>query len=107
MLQADSSVAPGFAGPPERRQMTELGLYDVVRLRTPRAGIDTTILGAVVMVYDVVPAEYEVEFCDCEGATLALLTLRVDEIVKVETGSGEKGAGGRCVGLERGAMLCG
>jgi hypothetical protein len=71
--------------------MTQLEMYDVVRLRTPRDGVDTTTLGAVVMVYDVVPPEYEVEFCDRDDGTLALLTLREDELVKAASDTNEKG----------------
>lgn len=56
-------------------------MYDVVRLRTaaPEYGLAAGAIGAVVMVHEKPPG-YEVEFCDAEGVTLALLTLRDDEL---------------------------
>jgi hypothetical protein len=55
--------------------------YDVVRLRRglPEHGLVAGAVGAIVMVYDDPPA-YEVEFCDESGVTLALVTLREEEL---------------------------
>ncbi len=72
------------------QEMTKIEIYDVVRLRAARDEVDTSTRGAVVMVYDVTPPEYEVEFCDDEGGTVALLTLREDELVKVEPSENEQ-----------------
>ena len=60
--------------------MTKLRLYDVVRLRAGRPAVGTSTKGTIVMVYGGDPEEYEVEFVDDEGATLALLTLRADDL---------------------------
>lgn len=51
--------------------------YDVVKLRVerPEDRLRAGAIGAVVMVYSANPVAYEVEFCDQEGVTLALLTL--------------------------------
>lgn len=50
--------------------------YDVVCLRRPLAeySLPAGAVGTVVMVYDAPPG-YEIEFCDEEGATLALISL--------------------------------
>lgn len=55
--------------------------YDVVRLRRPlpEYKLAAGAVGAVVMVHDD-PRAYEVEFCDEQGVTLALLTLREEDI---------------------------
>ena len=55
--------------------------YDVVRLRRPlpEHKLMAGAVGAVVMVYEN-PTAYEVEFCDEGGATLALLTLKEEDI---------------------------
>lgn len=55
--------------------------YDVVRLRTamPPSRLPKGATGAVVMVYEQPPA-YEVEFCDTDGGTIALLTLKDDDL---------------------------
>jgi len=57
--------------------------YDVVRLRRayPEHKLEAGAIGAVVMVYDNPPA-YEVEFCDADGVTLALLTLQEEVLEK-------------------------
>ena len=59
--------------------------YQVVRLTRdiPEEGLKAGALGAVVMIYPQwpeSPREYEVEFTDEEGGTLALLTLPEDQL---------------------------
>ena len=67
--------------------MTKFELYDVVRLRVERPEVNTAARGAVVMVYDRSPPEYEVEFCDDDGRTRALLTLRAEDLHRLEDSS--------------------
>lgn len=62
-----------------------LAEYQVVRLSRdiPEEGLKAGARGAVLMVYPQrpdSPREYEVEFTDEEGGTLALLTLPEDQI---------------------------
>ncbi|ACY15269.1 DUF4926 domain-containing protein [Haliangium ochraceum] len=59
-----------------------LELYDVVCLRVARDGVDTDTLGTLVLAYESDPPEYEVEFCDADGVTIALLTLPGDALVR-------------------------
>jgi len=59
--------------------------YEVVRLSRdiPEEGLKAGARGAVLMVHPLrhdAPREYEVEFVDEEGATLALLTLAEDQL---------------------------
>ncbi len=56
--------------------------YDVVKLREDRDedGLKKGTIGAVLIVHDADPVAYEVEFCDSEGFTLALLTLKDDDL---------------------------
>jgi hypothetical protein len=58
--------------------------YDVVRLRraVPEHQLDAGAIGAIVMVFEDPPA-FEVEFCDSEGVTLALVTLTEEDLEKV------------------------
>ena len=58
--------------------------YDVVRLRhaLPQHGLEAGAVGAIVMVFDS-PRAYEVEFCDSEGSTLALVQLEEAALEKV------------------------
>jgi hypothetical protein len=58
---------------------------DVVRLlrSIPGSSVPVGAVGAVVIVYEN-GAAYEVEFCDPDGATIGLLTLRPQDIEKVE-----------------------
>ncbi|MBL9023445.1 MAG: DUF4926 domain-containing protein [Myxococcales bacterium] len=58
--------------------------YDVVRLLRPlpEHGLSKGATGAVVMVFDN-PRAYEVEFCDAEGVTLALVTLEEQDLERV------------------------
>ena len=73
--------------------------YDVVKTTKPFSsnasnawpiGTDTTLpvgtVGTIVMVYtnDSINYEYEVEFLDKDGVTLALLTLKEDDITLVQ-----------------------
>lgn len=68
--------------------------YQVVRLSRdiPEEGLKAGARGAVVMVYPrrpETPREYEVEFTDEDGATLALLTLPEDQLEADAGASGE------------------
>ncbi len=55
--------------------------YDMVRLRRaiPEHGLQSGALGAIVMVFSNPPG-YEVEFCDSDGRTLALVTLKENDL---------------------------
>jgi hypothetical protein len=66
--------------------------YDVVRLRLalPEHSLPAGAIGTVVMVYDTPPG-YEIEFCDEEGVTLALVSLAVTDADRLV----ERGRGGR------------
>lgn len=54
--------------------------YDVVRLRRALSeqSLPAGATGTVVMVYDTPPG-YELEFCDEQGGTLALISLTANE----------------------------
>lgn len=58
--------------------------YDVVRVRrpVPEHQLPEGAIGAVVMVYEDPPG-YEVEFCDGDGVTIALVTLSEADLEKV------------------------
>jgi len=60
--------------------------YDVVKLKEnmPSENLSTDDIGAIVMVYEGDPPEYEVEFVDATGQTLALLTVKEQALVRVE-----------------------
>lgn len=60
--------------------------YDLVRLKQDRPSEHLTIhdIGTVVMLYQVPDIAYEVEFTDADGGTLALLTLREEDIEEVQ-----------------------
>lgn len=65
--------------------MTAFNEYDVVRLTRPlpEHRLDAGARGAVLMVFaEQQPAEYEVEFLDPHGDTIALLTLPEDVLRK-------------------------
>jgi hypothetical protein len=51
--------------------------YDLVKLKTSlnEHNLIAGMMGVVLIVYDASPPVYEVEFCDNEGMTIALLTL--------------------------------
>jgi len=60
--------------------------YEVVRLVGDLAakGLKAGTRGTIVMVYPVDPPEYEVEFMDEDGKTLALETVGEKQIAKVQ-----------------------
>ncbi|MFF0232715.1 DUF4926 domain-containing protein [Micromonospora sp. NPDC005254] len=60
-----------------------LELYDVVELReaTPGEGLPAGAVGTVVHVFDGPPPAYEVEFADADGRTVAMVTLRTDQMM--------------------------
>jgi hypothetical protein len=55
--------------------------YQMVRLKRPTSGLAAGTIGTVVMVYTDPMPGYEVEFCDKDGFTLALLTLYDDDLL--------------------------
>ncbi len=58
-------------------------VHEVVRLKKdlPSSNLKAGTLGAIVMVYPESPQAYEVEFVDSDGDTLAILTLKEEDIV--------------------------
>ena len=60
--------------------------HDVVRLVTPvpQHGLAAGATGAVVHAYDDPSEAYEVEFIEPDGNTIALVTVRPDELELVE-----------------------
>jgi hypothetical protein len=52
-----------------------------LRRHLPEHGLVAGAVGVIVVIYDSPPA-YEVEFCDHDGRTLALLTLREGDLEK-------------------------
>jgi hypothetical protein len=64
--------------------MGAMELFDRVRLVTPRDDLDAGAIGTIVEVFERPERAYEVEFSDPEGVTLALLTLKPDEVRAVE-----------------------
>ncbi|MBN1961755.1 MAG: DUF4926 domain-containing protein [Deltaproteobacteria bacterium] len=64
--------------------MNKLNDYDVVRLNHAivQHNLPEGAIGTIVMIYSE-PLAYEVEFCDDEGGTIALLTLHEEEISRV------------------------
>jgi hypothetical protein len=65
--------------------------YEMVRLKRPTGGLVEGTLGTVVTVYTDPWPGYEVEFCDKDGFTLALLTLYDDDLVAAT--ESERGGG--------------
>jgi hypothetical protein len=65
--------------------------YDVVRLVSDleSSGLKTGTRGAIVMIYPSDPPEYEVEFVDEEGNTLAIETVKAGQIEKTSWGREE------------------
>lgn len=61
-----------------------LELHDVVELREAMPGEDLPAgaVGAIVDVFDGPPPMYEVEFADADGRTVAMVTLRADQVVQ-------------------------
>lgn len=66
------------------RKDDRLKLYDVVELREPRPSeqLSAGAVGSVVDVFDGAPPMYEVEFADTDGRTVAMATLRADQVVQ-------------------------
>lgn len=62
-------------------------IFDVVVLITdlPEEGLASGSIGTIVDVYHSPKQAFEIEFCDSEGRTLALLPLRSDQIRPYET----------------------
>ncbi len=60
--------------------------YDVVRLirPLPEHQLSSGATGAVVMVY-ASPVAYEVEFTDGQGRTIAIVTLREEDLQRVDS----------------------
>lgn len=67
--------------------------YQVVRLKHPLSGVSAGAIGAVVMVYESDPPGYDVEFTDAHGVTLALLTLRDEDLEGVPQQDAQPGQG--------------
>jgi hypothetical protein len=63
--------------------------HDVVQLRheLTEHGLGIGTEGTVVMVYDADPPEYEVEFFDGEGTTLAVLTVKASDLEQLNRGA--------------------
>ncbi|MGC5307700.1 DUF4926 domain-containing protein [Micromonospora zamorensis] len=59
-------------------------LYDVVELREPRPSeqLSAGAVGSVVDVFDGSPPMHEVESADTYGRTVAMVTLRADQVVQ-------------------------
>ncbi|MFI6236969.1 DUF4926 domain-containing protein [Micromonospora sp. NPDC050784] len=61
-----------------------LELYDVVELREaiPGEQLPAGAVGTVVHVFDSPSTAYEVEFADADGRTIAMVTLRADQVIR-------------------------
>ncbi|MEW2427033.1 DUF4926 domain-containing protein [Micromonospora sp. NPDC047644] len=61
-----------------------LELYDVVELREaiPGEQLPAGAVGTVVHVFDSPSTAYEVEFADADGHTIAMVTLRADQVIR-------------------------
>jgi len=64
-----------------------IALYDIVRLKKPIPAkkLEADTKGAVLIIYDEpnLPLAYEVEFVDKDGKTLAVVTLKDEDVEKV------------------------
>ncbi len=64
-----------------------LNEYDVIKLKKsiPEKNLYLGDKGTILIVYDVpgLPCAYEVEFLDKDGKTLAILTLRNEDVEKI------------------------
>ncbi|MBI1921547.1 MAG: DUF4926 domain-containing protein [Geobacter sp.] len=62
--------------------MMKFNEYDVVRLRCdiPNHNLKKGDVGTILIVFESQSNDYEVEFCDEEGITLALLTLNEKQL---------------------------
>ncbi|MEH0932455.1 DUF4926 domain-containing protein [Micromonospora sp. CPCC 205558] len=67
-----------------KRKDDQLALHDVVELREARPSeqLSAGAVGTVVDVFEGPPPIYEVEFTDADGRTLAMVTLRADQVVR-------------------------
>ncbi|MET8529951.1 DUF4926 domain-containing protein [Micromonospora sp. NPDC005172] len=61
-----------------------LELYDVVKVREaiPGEKLPAGTVGTVVHIFSDPLAAYEVEFADADGRTVAMVTLRADQVVR-------------------------
>jgi len=66
--------------------------YEIIKLRKdiPAFNLLSGAVGTILLVLQEDPAAYEVEFCDSEGGTIALLTLTDKDL---EPGDGDMGKG--------------
>ncbi|MFW5406921.1 DUF4926 domain-containing protein [Pectobacterium carotovorum] len=66
--------------------MVIYSLFDVISLKNalPEEGLKKGMLGAIVHIYNEPSPEYEIEFCDDNGDTLACITLTPDCFSKVD-----------------------
>ncbi|MCG5452711.1 MULTISPECIES: DUF4926 domain-containing protein [Micromonospora] len=60
-----------------------LELYDVVELREAISGeqLPAGAVGTVVHIFNAPSTAYEVEFVDTDGHTIAMVTLRADQVI--------------------------
>ncbi|WP_406070320.1 DUF4926 domain-containing protein [Micromonospora sp. NBC_01638] len=60
-----------------------LELYDVVELREaiPGEQLPAGAVGTVVHIFRGPPTAYEVEFADADGRTVAMVTLRAEQVI--------------------------
>ncbi|WP_233968994.1 DUF4926 domain-containing protein [Pectobacterium polaris] len=65
--------------------MASYSLFDFVSLKNdlPDEGLKKGMLGSIVHIYNEPSPEYEIEFCDDNGETLAWITLKSDCFNKV------------------------
>ncbi|RAO24666.1 hypothetical protein MED15_00424 [Micromonospora noduli] len=61
-----------------------LELYDVVELREaiPGEQLPAGAVGTVVHIFNDPSTAYEVEFADADGRTIAMVTLRAEQVVR-------------------------
>ncbi len=70
---------------PIKKMSTKFNEYDVVRsIRSLGEGIPSGTSGAVVMVFASMHPECEVEFVDIEGDSIAVLTVKEDDLELVQ-----------------------
>lgn len=68
-------------------------LLEVVKLQQdlPGSNLQKEDIGAIVEVYSNPYEAYEVEFCDTKGKTIALLTLKPEQLMLITNRQGAKG----------------
>lgn len=68
-------------------------LLEVVKLQQdlPGSNLQKGDIGAIVEVYSNPYEAYEVEFCDTKGKTIALLTLKPEQLMLITNRQGAKG----------------